>query len=303
MIGLSTAWFSETALDVGLWVETLQELGVAGLELEYRVRESFSSSLRPKLVQKGFKILSVHNYFPFPEQYKHLKPSGDLFLLSSLDREEQEKAVVYSIKTIENAHDLECSAVVLHLGKVDMKSYFPEFCRFYEYQKKGSSEMEEFVSSVRAERKKKKQPYLDTVCFSLDKLVREAEKREVRLGVENRYYFHEIPNREELGIILDRFDGAPVFHWHDVGHGFVQEQLGYESHKELLERYGHRLLGVHLHDSNGYADHQAPGMGKVDFAWLKQYVNDETVKILEIHPHVGLEAIKEGHNLLKELGY
>ena len=303
MIGLSTAWFSETALDVDRWLTTIQELGVTGLELEYRVPESFFNRLRPKLVEKGLKILSIHNFFPFPEEYKHLKPSGDLFLLSSLDREEQEKAIAYTIKTIQTAHDLECSAVVLHLGKVDMDSYFPSFCRFYEYQQMGSAEMEEFLASVRAERKKKQQPHLDRVCFSLDTLVREAEKREVRLGVENRYYFHEIPNGEELGIILDGFAGGPVYHWHDVGHGFVQEQLGYEPHKDLLERYGNRLLGVHLHDSNGYADHQAPGMGKVDFKWLKDYVTEETVKILEIHPHVDLEAIKEGRALLQGLGY
>ncbi len=303
MIGLSTAWFPETSLDVEEWLKGMEALGVSCLELEYRIRESFFRRLRPKLKEKGYEVLSVHNFLPFPDDYDHLKPSGDLFLLSSLDREEQQKAVTYTVKTIQTAHDLGCSAVVLHLGKVEMDSYFSTFCGFYDDQKVGSPEMNEFLALAQAERTKKQRRFLDAVCFSLDKLAREADRRSVRLGVENRYYFHEIPSCDELGIIFDRFAGAPVFHWHDAGHGFVQEQLGIQFHKEWLEKYGEKLLGVHLHDANGYNDHQAPGTGKINLDWIKEYVSNETVKILEIHPQVGIEEARKGFARLKELGY
>ena len=303
MIGLSTAWLSEMAQDVEQWLAMLQELGVTCLELEYRVPEGFFAKLKPRLQEQDVRVLSVHNFFPFPDEYTCLSPSGDLFLLSSLDREEREKAVRQTRKTIQAAHDLGCSAVVLHLGKVEMDSRFSEFCRFFEYQEIGSAKMQEFLADIESERKKKHRRFLDAVCFSLDALAREAERRNVRLGVENRYYFHEIPNLEELGIILERFRGAPLLHWHDVGHGFVQEQLGMQLHKELLEKYGERLLGVHLHDAEGYADHQALGSGKVDFGWLKQYVRKEAIKIVEVHPHVEAEDVRKGFSFLRDLGY
>jgi len=301
MIGLSTAWFSESALDADSWVNTMQALRVAGLELEYRVPHHFFRRLAPLLKKKDLQILSVHNFFPFPDDYNHLKPSGDLFLLTSTDGDEREKAINYSVKTIEQAHDLGCSAVVLHLGKVEMESHFPAFCRFYENQKIGSPAMEQFLTKLQQQRKDLQPKFLDAGCRSLDVLAREAERRQVRLGVENRYYFHEIPNVEEFDIIFNRFAGAPVYHWHDVGHGFVQEQFGIQKHREYLEKFGNRLLGVHLHDANGYADHLAPGSGTMDFTWLKQYVHEDTIKIMEIHPHEGFEKVQQGLAVLQEL--
>ena len=61
--------------------------------------------------------------------------------------------------------------------------------------------------------------HLDAVLFSLDKLNREAEKRKAYfLGVENRYYLHEIPDFDEIGMVLREFEGGKLRYWHDVGH-------------------------------------------------------------------------------------
>ena len=151
-----------------------------------------------------------------------MKPSGDLFLLSSLDKEEREKAVEYTKKTIQTAHDLDCSAVVLHLGKVEMNSYYKQFCHYHDSNRIDSQEVDAFLARLRDEKHQKRQRFLDAVCFSLDRLNREAEKQNVCLGIENRYYFNEIPDYDEIGIILRLFDGGKIFYWHDVGHGHVQ---------------------------------------------------------------------------------
>ncbi|HNR12390.1 MAG TPA: TIM barrel protein [Thermodesulfobacteriota bacterium] len=302
MIGLSTAWISPTVQDDTSWFAAVESIGAKQIELEYRIPAHFFRSLKPGLRSRSITIGSVHNFFPFPDEFAHLKPSGDLLLLSSPDREERKQAVQYTIATIQTAHDLESSAVVLHLGRVEMESYFQDFCRFYDAKEVGSPAMESFRDRVQAERESRRQPFLDAVCFSLDELAKEAERRAVCLGLENRYYVHEIPSCDELGIILSRFTGAPLFHWHDVGHGFVQEQLGIQAHLEWLERYGDRLLGVHIHDANGYHDHQAPGTGEVDFAWLKPYVNAAQIKVLELHPKVSVEAAREGFEFLTEHG-
>ena len=303
MLGFSTVWLSQTVNSGDEVLRNLHELAVEFVELEYRITEKLFFDIKPKLKVNNFTILSIHNFFSFPSDYSHLKPSGDLFLLSSLDHEEREKATKFTVKTMQTAHDLECPAVVLHLGKIDMDSYHKQFCRYFDSKLINTPEMESFISRIKSERKCKQQQFLDSVLFSLDTLTREAEKLTVRLGIENRYYFHEIPNFEETGIILEKFAGSKIGYWHDIGHGHVQDQLGIQSHQELLNAYHPYILGSHLHDANGYNDHEVPGKGEIDFSWFRKYLKDETLRVLEIHPRASLEEIKEGFSLLQALGF
>jgi sugar phosphate isomerase/epimerase len=82
----------------------------------------------------------------------------------------------------------------------------------------------------------------------------------------------------------------------------VQENLGITRSNQLLETYGKFLLGVHIHDVNGYSDHHVPGMGEVDFDLLKKYLKSDTIKILEIHPRESEKDLIDGINFLKAIG-
>ena len=75
---------------------------------------------------------------------------------------------------------------------------------------------------------------------------------------ENRYYFQEIPDFDEIGIILNEFDGGRIRCWHDVGHAAVQENLGICTQKDLLEAYSDKIIGMHLHDVENLHDHLSP---------------------------------------------
>jgi len=300
MLGLSTLWISERFSEGEKILDVLSPLGIEFWELEYRFPEALFLAIQKKIKNK---VASIHNYFPFPLEYSHLKPSGDLFLLSSLDPEERQKAIKLSLKTIQIAHELECSAVVLHLGKIEIPSFYQEFCEFLDNQQINSPKFEQFLLNLRKERASKRQKFLDAVLFSLEKLNQEAEKKSVALGIENRYYFNEIPDFEEIGIILKEFSGGKIFYWHDVGHAQVQEKFRIQNHQELLKAYCPSLLGVHLHDSQGYRDHQSPGKGEVDFNQIKNYLSEKTIKILEIHPRESLSDIQAGIHQLRDLGY
>ncbi len=72
--------------------------------------------------------------------------------------------------------------------------------------------------------------------------------------------------------------------------------------KELLDAYGKLLVGVHLHDVNGYSDHHVPGIGGVDFDLLKKYLKKDTIKILEIHPRETEKDLMGGVDFLKNMG-
>jgi len=303
MLGFSTSWMSQDVKNGDELLRISQELGIKFLELDYRISERLFIDLKPKLKTRKFTIVSIHNFFPFPEEFSFLKPSGDLFLLSSLDNEEREKAIKFTFKTIRIAHDLECQAVVLHLGRIEMDSYHKQFCHYFDSKLMNSPEMDLFLSKIKKEREFKQKRFLDAVLFSLERIAREAEKRGVCLGIENRYYFHEIPNFEEIGIILQNFAGSKIYYWHDIGHGHVQEQLRIQSHQQLLEAYSPYILGSHFHDAHGYTDHEPPGKGEVNFGCFRKYLKDETVKVLEIRPQATFEEIQKGLLVLRNLGY
>jgi sugar phosphate isomerase/epimerase len=124
----------------------------------------------------------------------------------------------------------------------------------------------------------------------------------VRLGVEARDGYQEIPSLDEMAQVLAACDGLPVGYWHDAGHGAKLEYCGFVEHEEYLRRYGDRLVGMHVHDTQGARDHRAPGQGGTDFAMLATYVRPDTILTLELHADVLAEDIGPAVEMLLALG-
>jgi sugar phosphate isomerase/epimerase len=301
MIGLSTAWTSQKARTAAELLNPIIDLGFGAVELEYRITGKLFQEILPLIRAHEIKVLSVHNYFPVPEILRPEQASGDCFSLSSLDREEREKGIYYTCRTIERAHDLEARAVVLHLGRVETDLPRNRLQQIYwegEWKDKGA----ELLQQEQEERRRLRDPHLDALLFSLDKIVKQAEQLGVVVGIENRYYLREMPDKEEIGIILDQFRGGPVGYWHDTGHAAVFETLGIGKHEELLKAYAPYMVGIHLHDCQGIDDHKPPGKGEIAFEMVKQYIPEQAIKIMEIRPPATGEEILEGLAFLKEKG-
>ena len=301
MLGISTCWWHNQTDRGDEIVNDILRLGLEGLELEYRITESVYREMKSRL-KRELTVLSIHNFFPKPEGLAFKKGSGDLFLLSSTDLEERSKAVEYTIRTMDHADDLEAKAVVLHLGRVEMPNPTPRLSGPYGTSHMVTEETMVLLEERRLEREKRSKPYLDAVLFSMEKLNKEAEKRGIFLGIENRYHFHEIPDFKEIGIILERFRGGNVRYWHDVGHALAQQKMGIVRQKELLETYSDNMLGIHLHDLKGHDDHFAPGQGEADYEEIKTFLKSSHIKILEVHPKVKRAYLVKGIGLLTSLG-
>jgi len=301
MLGISTCWWYNQTDQGDEIVNDILGLGLKGVELEYRITDSIYQQMKSQL-KRELTVLSIHNFFPKPEGLTVKKGSGDLFLLSSIDREERSKAVEYTIRTMDYADDLEVRAVVLHLGRVDMPNPTPSLSGPYGTSHMVTDETIALLEEQKLEREERNERYLDAVLFSMEKLNKEAEKRGIFLGIENRYHLHEIPNFEEIGIILERFQGGNVCYWHDVGHALAQEKMGIVRQSDLLDAYSGNMLGIHLHDIKGHDDHFAPGQGEVDYEEIKPFLQSSHIKILEVHPKVEREDMIRGIRLLTRLG-
>ena len=303
MIGLSTAWLTEregiTGQDI---VGEIVELGFSTVELEYRIRETTYREMRPLILKEKLKVMSVHNFFPLPDDVPLSSASGDRFLLSSPDKDARDLAIRMTIHTIECAGDLGAAAVVLHLGKVDMEPENERLYDLFHHQRMDTPEGRNFLQGKLRERRKKRSPYLESIFFSLDRLNREAEKRGILLGVENRYHYHEIPDFEEIGLILDRFSGGSIRYWHDMGHAHVLERLGVIEPRSLLPSYAPFTAGIHVHDAIGTDDHLAPGTGEIDFVGLAGFLRSAPIKILEVHKKSNRLELINGKDMLKRIG-
>jgi len=300
MLGISTVWKSGELKDGQELMECFAGLGFREVELEYRIDGNTFKQIKQFLNKTNdLKIVSIHNFFPVPDI---LETGGaDVFHFSSEDREERSLAVKYAAKTIQIASELGARAVVLHLGMIQMDAQ-KEFFDLYDAGKIGSEEYERVLEEFKVQRDSRKGKGLDMMLLSMDKVQEAAERYGVDVGIENRYDFRECPNFEEMAVIFEKFGGGRIGYWHDVGHAKVQENLGVVETKEMLDAYGKYLVGVHLHDVNGYSDHHVPGIGEVDFDLLKKYLKKDTIKILEIHPRETEKDLMGGVDFLKNMG-
>ena len=299
MLGISTVWKSGELKDGQKLMECFARLGFREVELEYRISGDTFKQIKQFLNRaKDLKIVSIHNFFPVPDI---LETGGaDVFHFSSEDMEERSLAVKYAVKTIQIASELGARAVVLHLGMVQMDTVMEELFGLYDAGKVGSDEYKRRLDEFKILRDRKKGKTLDMMLLSMDEIQKAAEKYDVDVGIENRYYFRECPNFEEMGVIFDEFGNGRIGYWHDVGHAKVQENLGIVGTKDLLDAYGKYLVGVH--DVKGYSDHRVPGIGEVDFDLLKKYLKKDTIKILEIHPRETEKDLMDGVDFLKGIG-
>jgi sugar phosphate isomerase/epimerase len=147
----------------------------------------------------------------------------------------------------------------------------------------GHKEATVFLDEQRRIRRAARHEHFDAVMKGLETLNRVAETNGVFLGIENRYHFHEIPDFEEIGLILSRFEGSNIGYWHDIGHARVQETLGILRPHQLLDAYSKHMVGMHIHDVKGLNDHLAPGQGDIDWRDIHSHCNVSVPKILEIN--------------------
>jgi len=298
---LSTSWNAANFDKAEDMLFEIKELGFTDLELSFNLTAAMVSGISSFLGGGGFRIRSAHNFCPIPETFKRADALPDCYSMASLDEEERKNALKYAKRTIAIAGSLGASAVVLHCGRVQMPDRTRELIDLY---RRGLKDTQEFRSAreefIRA-RASLARPFFEQALRSLEELNKYAEEKSVDLGVENRFYYREIPNLEELGVILGKFRPSRVFYWHDTGHARIMENLGFAGSGEYLRSCGQTMVGTHIHNVIGCVDHQAPCNGELDFSELKPYLKKETLKVIEAHQPAAAKDLKKSKALLERI--
>ena len=301
MFALSTSWNASSCNNGIDLIEQIQALGFKNVELSFNLTSKIVEDIHFLNKLGQIRVVSLHNFCPIPDNVERDKALPDFYSLSILDEKIRIKAVEQTKKTIDTAAQFKAGVVILHCGRVEIPDKTKALIELFNKGLKGSEGYEQLKLESIQERQKQDKPFLDQVLISLNELTEYARNCNVTLGIENRFYIHEIPNLEEIKVFLETFKDSNIAYWHDVGHAQVQENLGFNNQFEYLDLFRDRMIGMHLHDVDGTTDHLAPFEGKLDFSKFADYLKPDTLKVIESHSPATSQQIIKSVKILRQV--
>lgn len=281
MFSMSTCGPAKKTRDGRKMVAEALRLGFEYIELHHSLSILTVQQIYELWQEGHIKISSLHNFVPEPHRTSTFRTGPDAYSISSPYTREREYAVMHTKKTLDFARRFEASAVVLHCGKINMRHFTRKLISLQQKEGTRTRRYEKYMTKWMGKRTRKRQRYLDALLKSISELNEIAVKTGIKLGIETRYNFNEIPVFDEFRIIFDEFKGGNVYYWHDVGHAQIYEELGFMQHERFLEAYGAEMIGIHLHDISGTFDHKVPLMGSFDFKRIVPFIKKDHIKVLE----------------------
>ncbi len=294
---LSSMWAMKNFANCADFFPDACRKGFARVELNHQV----SPAMLAGIDLKRLNIRSIHEPCPAAISASELK-KRDL-LISSPDEERRREGVGSIKQSLDLAREIGCEVVVIHCGQIQGDpSLEARLKDLYTHGQAGSSEYLELKERLGRYRASLAGPTLQAVKNSLAELLDYADHGPIRLGIENRFHFLDIPSIEEMGEILDLAAPDRIGWVYDIGHAQFQDRLGFCPNRTWLDRFGTRIIGIHIHDIRGIQDHLAPGLGDVDFQKISPFLPAEAFRTLEVVSSNTPEQIQQGMKTLVESG-
>lgn len=298
MFSLSCAWNWRLHTNGKDMIAQIKAIGFRSVELNFSLTDSMVNDIINLKNNNQIEIASIHNFCPLPDGISINQATPDYYNLASLIEEERRKAIFYTRRTIELAKRLDARCIILHCGRVEVKDKTKDL---FEAKNTNPLRYDQLKKEMTRERTDKIAAHLEKLLLSLAEINKFAKDCGISIGIENRYYYREIPSMEEIGIILGAIKDSNLYYWHDVGHAQVWENLGLCTHLDFLRNYNKRMIGIHLHDIIGIKDHKAPLEGSFDFNILKPFIHRDLLFVLEPHQPATQDEIKKAVMYLENL--
>jgi sugar phosphate isomerase/epimerase len=294
MLSLSTSWLSPRHSEGREIAQEARELGFEYIEVSHGTKITQLPGLLDAVKASEIKISSLHNFCPAPIEVMIDAP--DAFEFTAPRAWERERAISLTKRTIEMATRFGTDLVVVHIGSVPMKPITEQLEAIVSAGGLYSREFTELKLKLVTAREKASSEHLDRVRVALGQLLPECEKHRVRLGIETRSHYEQIPNQREMAVLMQEYRDCPwIGSWHDFGHVQRQANLALLDHEIYLSEIAPHLLGCHVHDVQWPArDHRTPlSTGGVAFEKLLPLVPRSVPLIWELAPSQKREQIVE----------
>lgn len=301
MLSLSTCWHSHRHHEGRELVREARELGFEWIEVSHGTKITLIPGILDAIKAGEIRVSSLHNFCPPPVEVTIDAP--DVFEFTTPDESQRQRAIKLTLKTLDMAGRMGADRVVLHLGSVKMPSLT---AKLEAMVKAGGLYSKDFIRlklKLAIAREKASAKHLDLVRAALDRLLPECEKLGVKVGMETRSHFEQIPTQKEMEQLLAHYDSPWLGTWHDFGHVQRQANLALLDHEIFLRENAPRLLGCHVHDVEWPArDHRVPlSTGGVDYPRLLPLVPPGVPLVWELSPSQKRESILAALPKFREL--
>lgn len=294
-LSVSTSW-ADRDTSVEEMMARAGAVGFTRIELGVMPREKDIDRILRTCRAGNWTVSSLHN----PILNAHLPRDlmrGDA--ISSLDEGLRRQALDDLRLSIRIAEEAGAPVVIIHAGCVDLAGDCRKrYARLNKAVKKGDRKTRDAMIE---ERLAAAPPHLNALAHSLEEIL--GEDPPVKIGVESRYGYDEIPVIDELDWLFRRFDSPRLVYWHDVGHCQAGELRGASPHRLWLERFAHRLAGVHLHDIAGTTDHRPIGDGTMDFTMVRSHLGKDVIPVIEPEHNWTPEELERSARNLAAMGF
>jgi len=274
-------------------LQEILDLGFERVELGHGIRLSLMEGIQRFYDAGKAQFSTLHNFCPLPVEITG--PAPDCYQFSSHRESERERAVKLTFQTIDFANRLGAPLVVLHLGRVPIDPFTDKLVEMAEAGEYLSRKYVKLKLKAVEQREKKAPLYLQRAKECLLRAVDYASQKGIKLGVEGRQCYEEIPTEMEATALLDEINAPEVVgYWHDFGHIQIKENVGFVDHAEWLAHISPRMFGGHLHDTEWPGkDHRPPFTGNTDFAKLVPLIPNPCLLVWEMGPRRKAEEIVE----------
>lgn len=293
MLSLSTCWNSHRHTEGRDLAREARDLGFEWIEVSHGTKISLLPGLLEAVAAGEIRVSSLHNFCPAPVEVFIDAP--DVYEVTSKRLWERERWISLTRKTIEMAVRFGTDRVVMHLGSVPMRSITAKLEALASSGQLYSRDYSDLKLKLVAARDQASALHLGRIRAALTELLPDCEEHGVRLGIETRSHYEQIPNQREMRLLMEEYKDCPwIGTWHDFGHVQRQANLALLDHALYLREIAPRLIGCHVHDVQWPArDHRPPlSTGGVDLAALLPLVPAGVPLIWEISPSQKPASVK-----------
>jgi len=302
MLAFSSCWNNSRHTDGESMIEEIVALGFSHIELSHGMSVAKVPGIRKAFKRGIFTCSGVHNFFPSPVEVMIDAP--DAYEFTSHRPPERQRALDLTFRTLELAAEFRAQYLVLHMGSVPLNPH-KWSRRLTAMVAEGRQTHPEYVKAkLEFVRKREKigPLYYQRAQDALATIAERAATLGVKLAIESRSHYEDVPDEREMERLQDHFSDNPwVGYWHDFGHVQLKHNLGLLDHYEWLERIAPQIIGGHVHDVEWPArDHRVPFSGTLDYAAILRYFPPGCPLVWELSPTREADDIREALAVWRE---
>ncbi len=303
MLAFSTCWNNSRHTDGEPMIEEILDLGVEHIELSHGMTVAKLPGIRRAFEGGAFHCCGVHNYFPSPTEVMIDAP--DAYEYTSHRSFDRNRAREMTLRSLELAAEFQADYIVLHMGSVPLMPHEKWTGKLTEMTKHGrqldSAYTRRKLKCVKR-RTKTGALYFARAMEALEELAEKAAEYKVKLAIESRSKYEDVPTEQEMITLQRHFADHPwVGYWHDFGHVQLKHNLRLLEHSHWLGAMEPYLIGAHVHDVIWpNRDHRVPFTGTLRYENLLTHFRPEMPFVWELSPSRKEEQIRPALHCWKE---